>query len=410
MIDYSDIIHKYLHCYITYYTLNQKDSDEDSQYYTSLRHNYSNYFDDFNSISEDLLDLKKIGVTDISDFITYVITSRLPHIISKSKITDRKKIVTNLLKLINFLLYTHIFGPNDKIDKHPINGISYSDYHKRLRKDLTIYIVDNFISKLNPALVCKIFEPQKSPKISSLLGINCNSKKEVTINNKSISLKDLKDDELEILTDFFCPIKTPGILIKNLGLATELLAYILLLKQEIGYVLPLLLHQKLFNNLSFLKNDKFNASNNDFLTMTDFIVIGNHGRTVFLELGREKDFIPTNISMNTGIPGGTIDLILNTNQKLGYKCPVCFHPFTLCKRFIETIIDQDIKMPTNCEFCDHNNECKDKAIKKKIKIKNNDEDHYIHQSCWNESLGEVADSPIPIYPILKGTENIQKWI
>ena len=79
-------------------------------------------------------------------------------------------------------------------------------------------------------------------------------------------------------------------MIKNIGLAKELFVFHKLISQNIGFVIPTLLYQRIFKALYEAPSKK---SNQLFVVrVPDFLVIKG-GRVVGIELGRERQFFGT---------------------------------------------------------------------------------------------------------------------
>lgn len=103
------------------------------------------------------------------------------------------------------------------------------------------------------------------------------------------------------------------------GLWHELLVYIFVLRNNLGYMIPLLLHQKIYS----LK---------DHLVPPDFLIITFDKRIYGIEVGRKKEILSGSFSLKTAIPTATIDTINSRNSD---RCPACRKWIGLCPFVIE---------------------------------------------------------------------------
>lgn len=123
------------------------------------------------------------------------------------------------------------------------------------------------------------------------------------------------------------------------GLWHELLVYIFVLRNDLGYILPLLLHQKIY-------------SKNDHLVPPDFLLITRDKRIYGIEVGIKKEIQSGSFSLKTAIPTATIDTINSRNSD---RCPICkkwinFCPFVVNKfsDFSQDISRVGVKCLTMC--------------------------------------------------------------
>ncbi len=91
------------------------------------------------------------------------------------------------------------------------------------------------------------------------------------------------------------------------GLWHELLVYIFMLKNDLGYILPLLLTQR------FLSKYKH-------IVPPDFLIISHDKRIYGVEVGIKKEIQSGSFSLRTGIPTATVDTINSRNSD---RCPIC---------------------------------------------------------------------------------------
>jgi hypothetical protein len=121
------------------------------------------------------------------------------------------------------------------------------------------------------------------------------------------------------LNDYFDKLlpKTAG------GMWHELLVYIFILRHNLGYVLPLLLHQKIY-------------SKTDHLVPPDFLVITKDKRMFGIEVGRKKEIQSGAFSLKTAIPTASLD---TENSRNSDRCPICQKWILFCPVVIEKFSD-----------------------------------------------------------------------
>ncbi len=128
--------------------------------------------------------------------------------------------------------------------------------------------------------------------------------------NGSVGLKKGNSDATDSLDkyyDSFFP-KTAG------GLWHELLVYIFLLRNDIGYIIPLLLNQKLL-------------SGKKHIIPPDFLIITYDKNLYGVEVGTKKEIQSGTFSLQTNIPTATID---TENSRVSDRCPICKRWIPLC--------------------------------------------------------------------------------
>jgi len=131
------------------------------------------------------------------------------------------------------------------------------------------------------------------------------------------------------------------------GLWHELLVYAFLLRYKLGYVIPLLLNQRL------LHGEKKHLVPPDFLILTD------DKRIYGIEVGMKKEIQSGSFSLDTGIPTATVDTI---NSRSSDRCPICKEWILFCHRAIDEFSDQSSKIKSseikcldgNCKYYSKN--------------------------------------------------------
>lgn len=127
------------------------------------------------------------------------------------------------------------------------------------------------------------------------------------------------------------------------GLWHELLVYIFVIRNNLGYILPLLLHQKIY-------------SKEDHLVPPDFLILTKDKRVYGIEVGIKKEIQSGSFSLKTSIPTATIDTINSRNSD---RCPICkkwinFCPFVIAKfaDFSSDISKVEIRCLDDCNIYD----------------------------------------------------------
>lgn len=124
------------------------------------------------------------------------------------------------------------------------------------------------------------------------------------------------------------------------GLWHELLVYIFLLRNNFGYIIPLLLTQRLM-------------SLNGSIVPPDFLVITHDKRIYGIEVGTKKEIQSGSFSLQTAIPTATIDTI---NSRTSDRCPICKRWIPFCDFVVKNYSDTNKeikKAEIRClEHCD----------------------------------------------------------
>jgi len=109
------------------------------------------------------------------------------------------------------------------------------------------------------------------------------------------------------------------------GLWHELLVNIFLIRGDYGYVIPLLLTQKLYGRDSHL-------------VPPDFLLITKDKNIYGIEVGTKKEIQSGSFSLSTNIPTATID---TENSRTSDRCPICQKWIPFCDYTINTYSDFD---------------------------------------------------------------------
>jgi hypothetical protein len=317
-------------------------------------------------ILERLFDLEGAGVTHTADMLEYLFTSRLPFLVEEflkevaknnnpKKLWDFYKVWFNF---INYLLITNIFALNENIDQCDIGTGKYEDKEWTIREVIVRKIFLNLpISICLPTLFANI-NKNELKELGSKLGL----KKEETKTRKDklikIISKRLEEEKIGMkfkewlnelpidsrlwkkLTSNFMKYRTPPFLIKNVGLSGELFVLSVLMNENIGYLIPLLLHQRLFSNLKeVLKTPKVTSIDKYVLFPPDFLLL-KQGRVIGMELGGGKTDLISTFAAVSGLPTAYVsprveNSKFKVNRVFGYKCNLCLLSYTVCDKFIE---------------------------------------------------------------------------
>lgn len=112
------------------------------------------------------------------------------------------------------------------------------------------------------------------------------------------------------------------------GLWHELLVFIFLLRNDLGYIIPLLLSQRLIG----LKRN---------IVPPDFLII-THSKQLFgIEVGTKKEIQSGSFSLQTSIPTATINTI---DSRASDRCPICHKWLQFCDFVIEKYSDFDFQV------------------------------------------------------------------
>jgi len=147
--------------------------------------------------------------------------------------------------------------------------------------------------------------------------------------NGKVGLTSKESDANEKLNRYFDKLlpKTAG------GLWHELLVYIFLLRNDLGYIVPLLLTQKFM-------------SGSDILVPPDFLIITKDKNIYGIEVGIKKEIQSGSFSLMTNIPTATIDTI---NSRCSDRCPICKKWILFCDQIIDDYSNIDAELNSKSE-------------------------------------------------------------
>lgn len=218
----------------------------------------------------------------LADLFEYILLGRGYYSLQSKE--DKEKFVRLVLRFVNLLM-------------------SYD----------VLTISDNLRKKVLQDLKSKIPEIGREEKFSNLKEFN-----------GIIGLKVGESESSKELNRYFDSLlpKTAG------GLWHELLVYVFLLRSNIGYIIPLLLSQRL---LGFERN----------IIPPDFLIIAYDKNLYGIEVGTKKEIQSGSFSLQTTIPTATIDTI---NSRTSDRCPICKRWIPFCKFVINNYSNFNMKI------------------------------------------------------------------
>ena len=261
--------------------------NDESNFNSENKNSFEIYKRNEESFSQELNNLKfydqlynyKGRQMILADFIEYIFLGRGYYAIKKTK--DKENFIKAILYFVNLLIcYEEMTISND------------------LRKI--------FLKKLGT----NIKNITKEDHYDEMMNFN-----------GSVGLKKGNSDATDSLDkyyDSFFP-KTAG------GLWHELLVYIFLLRNDIGYIIPLLLNQKLL-------------SGKKHIIPPDFLIITYDKNLYGVEVGTKKEIQSGTFSLQTNIPTATID---TENSRVSDRCPICKRWIPLCDFVINNFSNFD---------------------------------------------------------------------
>ena len=177
----------------------------------------------------------------------------------------------------------------------------------------TLTVSKNLRDKFLQALKNEIAEVSSEPKFSELNNFH-----------GKVGLKNGVSEASKELDKYFDSLlpKTAG------GLWHELLVYAFLLRSNVGYVLPLLLSQRILS----LEKD---------IVPPDFLIITYDKHIYGIEVGTKKEIQSGSFSLKTSIPTATLDTI---NSRVSDRCPICNKWIPFCEFVIDKYSNLDEKI------------------------------------------------------------------
>jgi hypothetical protein len=179
------------------------------------------------------------------------------------------------------------------------------------------------------------------------------------------------------------------------GLWHELLVYIFVIRNNIGFILPLLLHQKIY-------------SKDDHLVPPDFLILTKDKRVYGIEVGIKKEIQSGSFSLKTAIPTATIDTINSRNSD---RCPICKKWINFCPYVIEKFADfnsdiskVEVRCLTECNkytrediltgTCKYSKYSRNRAATLEHTHHNYSDNKHYHYSCVLSNVSEEKKNEI----------------
>lgn len=205
-----------------------------------------------------------------------------------------------------------------------------------VEKDLRYKVLSELEEKIDNSIFFK--EQERKDEHDKLLRITEDIGFETSIENflsinESATVKKSMDEYFDSLLP-----KTGG------GLWNELIVYINLLKANVGYILPLLLTQRIYSLKDTLKPPDFIVidydGNMNSIRIADSEIISNlhEQKLIGVEVGGGKEFQSSTFSGKTKQPATTTE-----NKNIPPRCPLCGKWILFCKKVINDFCD--IKNP-----------------------------------------------------------------
>ncbi len=225
----------------------------------------------------------------LADFIEYVFLGRIYYAMQTDKEKDKRAFITAILHFVNMLMCYEAMTVSSQLRRK---------YLERLETEVTDIGREKSFSKL------QAFEGSVGLK-----------------RDESDASKKPDTQELDKYFDSLLP-KTAG------GLWHELLVYIFLLRSDCGYIIPLLLSQRLMGL-------------HDHIVPPDFLILTYDKRLYGIEVGTKKEIQSGSFSLKTAIPTATIDTI---NSRTSDRCPICKKWITFCPHIIRNYSDISVEI------------------------------------------------------------------
>ncbi|MFC1965798.1 hypothetical protein ACFLWI_02470 [Chloroflexota bacterium] len=115
------------------------------------------------------------------------------------------------------------------------------------------------------------------------------------------------------------------------GLWHELLVFAFLLRNNYGYILPMLLSQRLM-------------SGDGYTIPPDFLIISKDKTIYGIEVGRKKEIQSGSFSLQTKIPTASVD---TENSRVSDRCPICLRWIPFCDYVVDNYSDLDYVITTS---------------------------------------------------------------
>lgn len=253
----------------------------------------------------------------LSDLMEYIITGRLYHFFlpdkrDPQKIEKKSDFIRIILLLLNQLFIWDSLSVNKKLRNEVL---------RKLEKEITaIFFFKTESEKENH---------EKLLKVNEEIGV------------ANLIIEDLPsiggDKQLrKILSDYYDSLLPKT----GQGLWNELITYLYMLKSNVGYILPLLLTQRIYSYDQILKPPDFIVIDYDNTIKSIHInnepQIGNISdqELIGVEVGRGKEAQSGDFSYETKQPALTV-----SSENIPPRCPICGEWILFCDQVIEDFSD-----------------------------------------------------------------------
>jgi len=331
----------------------------------------------------------------LSDLVEYIITGRLYYFYLPDKKDSKKnEKKSDFIRIILLLLNQFFIW-----DSLSVNKILRNEVLKTLEKEITAeYFFKNESENENHEKLLKITE-------------------DIGISNPIIEdLPSIKGDEKlrKVLSDYYDSLLPKT----GQGLWNELITYLYMLKTNVGYILPLLLTQRIYSYDQILKPPDFIVIDYDNTIKSIHInnepQLGNISdqKLIGVEVGRGKETQSGDFSYETKQPALTV-----SSENVPPRCPICGEWILFCDQVIDdfsdlnnplTFIKDHIRCLYHCEIykpkeiyegkcpnIQYNVNLLDDTKKNKLKIKLTAKKNYhYHYKCVREVGDDKAEEYI----------------
>ena len=215
----------------------------------------------------------------LADLLEYIFLGRGYYSISRDSLADRQLFVKTILRFVNMLMGYEILTNSDRM--------------RRI-----------FMQQL-AAKVKGVKEEDDFDELLKFKGL--------------VGLPPKTTEAPSYLNNYFDTLlpKTAG------GLWHELLVFAFMLRENFGYIIPLLLVQRLY-------------SRNDYIIPPDFLIV-THTKDIYgIEVGRKKEIQSGSFSIKTNIPTASLD---TENSRVSDRCPICHNWIPFCDHVINNYCD-----------------------------------------------------------------------
>ena len=278
----------------------------------------------------------------LADLLEYIFLGRGYYSIYSDSLEDRQLFVKAILRFVNMLMTYEIMTNSDRMRR---------TFMQQLAKEVN-----------------DVEEEDDYDELLKFKGL--------------VGLPPKKTEAPQRLNSYFDTLlpKTAG------GLWHELLVFAFMLRENFGYIVPLLLVQRLY-------------SRDDYIIPPDFLIV-THTKDIYgIEVGRKKEIQSGSFSIKTNIPTASLD---TENSRVSDRCPICHNWIPFCDyvigsycNFAKHIAKAEVRCLEECKKyspgavssgkCSYTKYCR--TATKKMSHDYTDNLHY-HYKCVLENLSK----------------------